>query len=288
MVRASIERVFAALTDPALFPTWGPVSVEGKIAPGERPVFDFGPGGKTTVYVVAIEPPSYFAYRWMQGETDPAALLGDPLARPNTLVEFRLEQIADTTRVRVIESGISALPSVPGVDIGTAIEHMGEGWKLMLGGLARSFASADLVAGDRIESELALAAAREQVYAALIHPETWWAQRVEGSIAPGERPTLDFGPFGRIQIDVLATDAPSRLVFRWIQSEDAALRAEDPRLHPATQVELQLADAPGGTRLQLVEHGFDALPGDRAALWKRAHQAWGIILGMLEGHLAKR
>src|SRR5687768_1760958 len=94
VVRAGLARVFAALTDPALFPTWGPERIEGKLAVGERPVLDFGAGGRCAVYVVALEPPRYFAYRWVQGKTDPAIILSDPLAVPNnTLVEFHLTKV---------------------------------------------------------------------------------------------------------------------------------------------------------------------------------------------------
>ena len=132
--RAPITKVFAALTDPALFPTWGPERVIGTIAPGERPVFDFGWGGKCAVYVVAVDAPRYFAYRWMQGVHDPDKLLGDPLAGPNTLVEFFLEERDGGTSVRVVESGIDKLPPNPEVNIDEGIENMGKGWELMLGG----------------------------------------------------------------------------------------------------------------------------------------------------------
>lgn len=253
VIRGAIERVFAALTDPALFPTWGPERVEGTIAVGERPVLDFGPGGKCAVHVVALEAPRYFAYRWAQGATDPAVLLGDPLKAPNTLVEFHLETIDGGTRVRVVESGIAALPVPPGIDVDTARENMGKGWELMIGGLARSFEQPE--PGDRIDNERVLAAPREQVYAALIEPTGWCGQEVT--------------------FEVVAAEAPSRLAFRWRQWEAAG---------PDTLVEYRLEDAPGGTRLRQSESGFDALP-DPAARWKRAYQAWGVMLGLLEHHL---
>src|SRR5688572_25038769 len=133
--RAPITKVFAALTDPSLFPTWGPERVDGTIAPGEQPVFDFGWGGKCRVHIVAIESPRYFAYRWKQGVYDPEILLRDPLDGPNTLVEFHLEETGGGTRVRVVESGIDKLPQNPETNIDDALENMGKGWELMLGGL---------------------------------------------------------------------------------------------------------------------------------------------------------
>lgn len=257
LIKGAIERVFAALTDPALYPTWGPERVEGRIAVGERPILDFGPGGKCAVYVVALEAPRYFAYRWAQGATDPAILVGDPLAVPNTLVEFHLEADDGRTRVRVVESGIAALPSVPGVDVDQALENMGKGWELMIGGLGRSFEQPE--PGDRIDNERILAAPRERVYAALVSPESWWGG-------------------GKLEMTGVAADAPGYLAYRWRQGRDAG---------PETLVELRLDEAPGGTRLRQSESGFAALP-DAATHWKRAYQTWGVILGLLEHHLEPR
>lgn len=271
-IRASIERAFAALTDPAHFPTWGPERVEGVIAPGERPVLDFGAGGRCAVYVVAVDAPRYFAYRWKQGETDPVALLGDPLEGPNTLVEFHLEIVADGTRVRVVESGLSALPLPAGADRDKAAEGMEAGWGLMLGGLAKHFElppTADAIANERV-----LPAPREDVYAALVAPAGWWAEKVEGKVAAGERAVFDFGPYGRYPVEVVATEPPSRVAYRW--TRDGA----------TTLVEYDLEDAGGATRLRQRESGFDALP-DRDARFKRSHQGWAVILGLLERHLAR-
>ncbi|HVK73703.1 MAG TPA: SRPBCC domain-containing protein [Kofleriaceae bacterium] len=292
VIRAPIERAFAALTDPALYPTWGPERVEGILAAGERPILDFGAGGggKVAVYVVAVEAPRYFAYRWKQGETDPARLLDDPLAGPNTLVEFHLETIEAGTRVRVVESGLASLPGLPGVDRDTAIEHMGEGWRLMLGGLARFLTTGPLTLQDRIENELVVPAPRADVFAALTHPERWWAEKVEGALVPGQQPVVDFGMFGRIRFAVIAADAPDYFAYRWVQGvDDPARRVDDPRTSPSTLVEYHLDDAPGGgTRVRQAESGFTALPGDDLLRhYKRAHQVWGIILGMLGKHFAR-
>jgi uncharacterized protein YndB with AHSA1/START domain len=290
VIRAPVERVYAALTDPSLYPTWGPERVEGTLAPGERPIFDFGPGGggKVAVYVVAVEPPRYFAYRWMQGETDPEVLLGDPLGRPNTLVEFHVEAFEDGTRVRVVESGVSSLPAVPGVDIDAGLDSMGKGWQLMLGGLARHFLPGS-GSDDMIENEIVVRAPREQVFEALLHPERWWATKVEGRMAAGELPVLDFGQFGRVRIEVFEVDPPDHLVFRWVQGvDDPARRLEDPRENPSTTVEFRLDATPEGTRIRHRESGFGALSGEGIHVhFKRAQQAWGIILGLLEMHLAR-
>jgi len=112
VVRASKERVYAALTTPDQFVKWFAVGVDGTFGTGERPTLDFGEYGKFKIYVVASDPYDYFAYRCVPGSIYcPQGFLGDVLAEPNTLVEFRLETVAEGTKVRVKESGIASLPS---------------------------------------------------------------------------------------------------------------------------------------------------------------------------------
>jgi uncharacterized protein YndB with AHSA1/START domain len=283
VVRGGIERVFAALTDPALFPTWGPERIEGKLAVGERPVLDFGAGGRCAVYVVALEAPRYFAYRWAQGETDPAIILGDPLAVPNnTLVEFRLDKVEQGTRVRVTESGMAPVGVVPK----GALDQMGKGWEIMLAGLPRYFAAEGQPTSDRIDNQIVVPAARARVFAALTAPTGWWAHKAEGKMAAGEQVLLDFGQFGKIAIAVEAARSPDYVAFRWVQGvDDPALRQRDPRQHPSTLVEFQLDEVPEGTRVRQSESGFSSLPGDVARHFKRAYQGWGVILALLEHHL---
>jgi uncharacterized protein YndB with AHSA1/START domain len=285
LIRGSIERAFAALTDQSLFPTWGPLRIEGKLEPGERPVLDFGPagGGKTAIYVVAIEPPRYFAYRWPQGATDPLVLLSDPLSVPNTLVEFRLEEVDGGTRVTVTESGISKLPGVPGMDLDAAIEHMGEGWQLMLDGLGRYFDPESTKPEDRIENERLIAAPREHVFSTLTELR-WWAERVESALVPGKSSVLDFGQFGRSRIHVVALEPGRYFAFRWLPMDPAAdleRRLVDPLALPSTLVEFRLEDAAGATRVLHSESGFLAL-ADGAQRYQGARGLWPMLLGLLE------
>jgi uncharacterized protein YndB with AHSA1/START domain len=110
VVRASKERVYAALTTPDQLAKWFPIGVEGTLDAGDRPVFDFGEYGKFKIFVVAANPYDYFAYRCVPGSVYcPQGFLGDVLEHPNTLVEFTLEAVAGGTRVLVKESGIAAL-----------------------------------------------------------------------------------------------------------------------------------------------------------------------------------
>ena len=87
VIGAPRERVYAAITDPDQLAQWFPDAVEGEIKPGARPVFDFGEYGRHSAYVVATDPHSYVAYRWIpgsisQGAPGPAGLVGSPVVSP--------------------------------------------------------------------------------------------------------------------------------------------------------------------------------------------------------------
>ncbi len=130
-LKAPIERVFRALTDAGELAKWFPKAIEGRVAPGETAVFDFGEYGKAPVHVVAVEPFSYFAFRWVPGSVP---FRGDPLSRPNTLVEFRLEEVEGGTRLRLTESGFASLPAE---EHAKSLEENTQGWDSELASLVR-------------------------------------------------------------------------------------------------------------------------------------------------------
>jgi len=179
----------------------------------------------------------------------------------------------------VIESGISKLPGMAEAD-DAAVAPMEQGWSLMLGALGRALAGDAQPAGDAVEHSADVAAPPAQVHDALVHPERWWCERIEGAIEPGTQPVLDYGTFGRIRFDVVAVESPRTLTFRWPQGVDD--RTVDPRAAPATTVELTVEPAPAGSRVHVRETGFTALPGSLETHVRRAHQAWSVILGLLQ------
>ena len=106
-VKAGKEKVYAAVSDPTKIISWFPDAVEGSMEVGQQSSFDFGSDGKAQVYVVKATPFDYFAMRWYTGK-EPVA---DVLAAPNTLIEFRIEELAEGTKVTVKESGFASLPA---------------------------------------------------------------------------------------------------------------------------------------------------------------------------------
>jgi len=130
VISASRERVYAALTEADQLSQWFPDAVEGEIKPGERPVFDFGEYGRHSAYVVATDPYSYVAYRWIPGSVHvPQGFIGDVLTQPNTLCEFHLDEVDGGTRVRLVESGFASLPEE---FYAKSIEDNNGGWDVMV------------------------------------------------------------------------------------------------------------------------------------------------------------
>ncbi|MEJ7762159.1 MAG: SRPBCC domain-containing protein [Thermomicrobiales bacterium] len=101
-----IERVWAALTDPAELCRWFGETAEVDLSPGGAMYLGFGADGDAHCVVETVEPPSRFAFRW---EAEGSAALDLPVT-PMTLVEFFLDPIPGGTRLRLVESGFAALP----------------------------------------------------------------------------------------------------------------------------------------------------------------------------------
>jgi uncharacterized protein YndB with AHSA1/START domain len=112
-LKASVARVWKALTDHREFGQWFGVDLErpfevGRVARGRitRP-----PGYEHLILeatCVAMEPERLFAYTWHPYAVDPAV---DYSMEPQTRVEFRLEAIEGGTRLRITESGFDKIPA---------------------------------------------------------------------------------------------------------------------------------------------------------------------------------
>jgi uncharacterized protein YndB with AHSA1/START domain len=136
-VKASKKRVYEAITDPKQIVTWFPDAIEGSLEVGERPIFSFSKQNhKTQIYVEAAKPYEYFAYRWVPGRK---GIIGDVLKVPNTLVEFRIEETENGTRISLKESGFASLP----VEIAEeSLRDNTGGWKIMMDRLEKAMSQA--------------------------------------------------------------------------------------------------------------------------------------------------
>jgi uncharacterized protein YndB with AHSA1/START domain len=133
IIKASKERVYNAITDPEQIVLWFPNTIEGTLNVGDRPIFGFGEHGKNQIYVEATKPYDYFAYRWIPGSNH---FEGDVLTKPNTLVEFRLEESNGVTKITMTESGFASLPAEVADE---SFKQNSGGWEYMLGRLETLF-----------------------------------------------------------------------------------------------------------------------------------------------------
>lgn len=111
VLRTPRTRVWRAISDAEQFGKWFRVQMEGPFVEGQPA------RGKLTypgyehltleMQIERIEPEYYFAFRWHPHAVDPKI---DYSQEPTTLVEFRLEDTKDGTRLTIIESGFDRVP----------------------------------------------------------------------------------------------------------------------------------------------------------------------------------
>lgn len=139
VVCAPRERVYQAITDPEQIVRWFPDAVEGNLHPGSDALFTFEGYGGSQIYVEAADPHHYFAYRWLPGGDYEVGFRGDVRQKPHTLVEFRLEEHPEGTRVLLKESGFAGLPAE---FYAGCMKDNNQGWDYMLDRLVKLFAPA--------------------------------------------------------------------------------------------------------------------------------------------------
>jgi uncharacterized protein YndB with AHSA1/START domain len=109
-LRAPLERVWQAISDPAEFGSWFKVRLDGPFEPGIEQTGQMTyPGYEHMPWkarVVAVEPPHRLAFDWPHMD-DQERVRED---WPWTRVEFRLEAQGEGTLLTVTESGFDALP----------------------------------------------------------------------------------------------------------------------------------------------------------------------------------
>jgi uncharacterized protein YndB with AHSA1/START domain len=111
-LKASVARVWRALTDHREFGEWFRVKLDGPFVPGEisRGHITY-PGYehvKWEAVVQKMEPERLFSFTWHPYAVDPKI---DYSSETPTLVEFRLEKIPNGTLLLLTESGFEKIPS---------------------------------------------------------------------------------------------------------------------------------------------------------------------------------
>jgi len=144
---------------------------------------------------------------------------------------------------------------------------------------------------DCIEKEIVVRAPKERVYAALTTPEQfvkWFATAVEGTFETGERPSLDFGEYGKFKIYVVAANPHDYFAYRCVDCSVHSPHGFDGDVlaEPNTLVEFTLVEVEGGTKLHLKESGIASLPSEVIEHTLAGQsEGWDFMLGRLLGYL---
>jgi len=145
---------------------------------------------------------------------------------------------------------------------------------------------------DRIEKAVLLRAPRTRVWRALTDADefgAWFRVSLEGPFAEGTtvRGRITHPGYEHLGMEMLIERmVPERLFsYRWHPY------AVDPNVdyaaEPTTLVEFRLEDAGGGTRLTVVESGFDRLPAPRRAEAFRVNDGgWSEQMTNIERHVS--
>jgi uncharacterized protein YndB with AHSA1/START domain len=130
VLRAPLSRVWRALADSREFGTWFRAALDGPFVAGETTRGHITHPGyehlKMELEVERIEPERLLSFRWHPNAVDPER---DYSAEPTTLVEFRLEEVPEGTRLTVIESGFDRIPAARR---GEAFRNNAEGWAIQV------------------------------------------------------------------------------------------------------------------------------------------------------------
>jgi uncharacterized protein YndB with AHSA1/START domain len=133
ILRAPVSRVWRAIADAEEFGRWFGFTLDGQFEEGKQLTGSFAgvideaaiteyqtqrgvrpskirlPGPNAVFCTVErIEPERYFSFRWIPYGIDAEA---DPQNEPATLVEFRLQPVAEGTLLTIVESGFDRVPA---------------------------------------------------------------------------------------------------------------------------------------------------------------------------------
>ena len=146
---------------------------------------------------------------------------------------------------------------------------------------------------DRIEKTVTLTAPRARVWQAIADARQfgeWFRVRLDGEFAVGAtiRGNITYPGYEYITMEIVVEQMePERFFsYRWHPY------AIDPKVdyspEPMTLVEFTLEDAPGGTRLTIVESGFDRVPlSRRAEAFRMNSDGWSEQMQNIERYVSR-
>ena len=145
---------------------------------------------------------------------------------------------------------------------------------------------------DRIEKQIFLKAPRARVWSAIAESGqfgAWFGVKFDGDFKPGARMegrmTIKNFEGRRMEIVIDRVEPQTLFSYRW--HPYAIDEHMDYSKEPMTLVEFHLDERDGGTRLTVIESGFDSVPAARRAEALRMNtHGWAAQLQNIERHVA--
>lgn len=146
---------------------------------------------------------------------------------------------------------------------------------------------------DRIEKNVTLRAPRARVWRALTASSEfgqWFQVKIQDPFTPGAtvRGQITHPGYEHVVMEMQIERMEPERYFSYRWHPYAIERGVDYSAEPTTLVEFTLADADGGTRLTIVESGFDRIPAARRAeAFRMNDNGWTGQLKNIERHVTK-
>jgi uncharacterized protein YndB with AHSA1/START domain len=147
---------------------------------------------------------------------------------------------------------------------------------------------------DRIEKEIVVKAPRAKVWRALTDAAEfgkWFGAQMKDAFAPGARAQgrITHPGYEHLTLDMTVERMEPERLFAWRWHPYAVDPGKDYSGEPTTLVECELSDVPGGTRLRIVESGFDRVPlARRAEAYRMNSEGWAEQVRNLARYLGER
>jgi uncharacterized protein YndB with AHSA1/START domain len=148
-------------------------------------------------------------------------------------------------------------------------------------------------ATDYIARQALLGVPRARVYEALTSPGefgSWFGVVLDGGFAPGARTQgrVTNEGYQHLTWEITVVDMEPGRLFSWTWHPYAIRADQDYSTEAPTLVTFLLQDVPEGTRLTVVESGFDQLPPERREeAFRMNEQGWAWEMKAITRHLAE-
>jgi uncharacterized protein YndB with AHSA1/START domain len=146
---------------------------------------------------------------------------------------------------------------------------------------------------DRIEKSILLRAPRSRVWRALADSQAfgeWFGVKFSGSFVPGARlqARILHKGYEHLSMEIAIEQMEPERLFSWRWHPHAKDPETDYSKEPTTLVVFELADAPGGTLLTVVESGFEGIPlTRRMEAYRGNEQGWTQQMKAIESYVGQ-